>query len=102
MGFYRSTTFSKLYRRPEIDIWISLCDDNGNSPIDDRKKDDIRSLTKLMRVAFDDQVAQYARALVVRLHAYDTQTRSNRRHGPDPYFSGLRGWNRLNAPCQQE
>ena len=100
MGFYRSTTFSSRYRRPEIDIWVSLCDDKCDSIIDDRKKDDIRSLVRLMAVAFDDQVAQHVRALAVRLHAYDTQTRAKRFHGRDRPSSAIRAWRTLNAAPQ--
>ena len=98
MGLYRSTTFSSLFRRPEIDIWVSLCDNNGSSLIDNLKPDAIRSLDKLIRVAFDDEVARYARALTVRLCAYDIQTRSRRFHGRDRAFSGIRHWKQVNAP----
>ncbi|KAF8307648.1 uncharacterized protein EI90DRAFT_3142280 [Cantharellus anzutake] len=83
IDFYRSTVFSKRFGHPEIDIWIGLCDHQGCTPVDDRKIDAIHALDKLMRVAFDHEVAGYARGLAVQLHSYDVATRRKRRHGHD-------------------
>ncbi|KAF8322883.1 uncharacterized protein EI90DRAFT_3077210 [Cantharellus anzutake] len=93
---YRSTGFSKRFGNPEIDIWIALCNHDGCTLVDDRKAGAIYALEKLMRLAFDRDVAKYARELAIKLHSYDLATRVKRRHGRDR--NATNRWEAANCP----
>ncbi|KAF8330167.1 uncharacterized protein EI90DRAFT_3060919 [Cantharellus anzutake] len=94
---YHSMGFSKRFGNPEIDIWIALCNHDGCTLVDDRKAGAIYALKKLMHLAFDRDVAKYARELAIKLHSYDLATRVKRHHGRDR--NATNRWEAANCPA---